>query len=34
MNKTFPGMLEHYVISYVKDEAGMSPETLRAYYAL
>lgn len=32
MNKTFPGMLEHYVISYVKDEAGMSPETLRSYY--
>lgn len=33
MNKTFPGMLEHYVVSYVKDEAGMSPDTLRAYYA-
>ena len=33
MNKTFPGMLEHYVVSYVKGEAGMSPETLRAYYA-
>ncbi len=32
MNKTFPGMLEHYVISYVKNEAGMSSETLRAYY--
>jgi site-specific recombinase XerD len=32
MNKTFPGMLEHYVVSYVKDEAGMSSETLRAYY--
>ena len=26
-------MLEHYVVSYVKDEAGMSPDTLRAYYA-
>jgi len=34
MNKTFSGMLEHYVVSYVKDEAGMSPETLRAYYAV
>src|SRR5665648_1194175 len=33
MNKTFPGMLEHYVVSYVKDEAGMSPHTLRSYYA-
>jgi len=32
MNKTFPGMLEYYVVSYVKDEAGMSLETLRAYY--
>lgn len=32
MNKTFSGMLEHYVVSYVKNEAGMSPETLRAYY--
>ena len=32
MNKTFPGMLEHYVVSYVRNEAGMSPETLRAYY--
>jgi len=32
MNKTFPGMLEHYVVSYVKNEAGLSRETLRAYY--
>jgi len=32
MNKTFPSMLEHYVISYVRKEAGMSHETLRAYY--
>jgi site-specific recombinase XerD len=33
MNKTFPGMLEHYVVNYVKNEAGMSSETLRAYYS-
>jgi len=33
MNKTFPGMLEYYVVSYVKNEAGMSKETLRSYYA-
>jgi len=32
MNKPFPGMLEHYVVSYIKEEAGMSPETLRTYY--
>jgi len=32
MNKSFPGMLEHYVVSYMKKEAGMSPETLRTYY--
>ncbi|GAB2541420.1 tyrosine-type recombinase/integrase [Gracilibacillus alcaliphilus] len=32
MNKTFPSMLEYFVVSYVKNEAGMSPETLRSYY--
>ena len=32
MNKPFPSMLEHYVVSYIKEEAGMSPETLRTYY--
>lgn len=32
MNKSFPGLLEYYVLTYAKKEAGMSGETLRSYY--
>ncbi len=32
MNKSFPGLLEYYVVTYARDEAGMSGETLRSYY--
>ena len=32
MNRSFPGLLEYYVVTYAKDEAGMSGETLRSYY--
>ena len=28
MNKSFPGLLEYYVLTYAKKEAGMSGETL------
>ena len=33
MNKTFPGLLEYYVVTYARKEAGFSSETLRSYYA-
>ena len=33
MNKTFPGLLEYFVVTYAKKEAGFSSETLRSYYA-
>lgn len=31
-NKTFAGLLEYFVITYAKGEAGFSSETLRSYY--
>jgi site-specific recombinase XerD len=33
MIKTFPGLLEYFVVTYSKKEAGFSSETLRSYYA-
>jgi site-specific recombinase XerD len=33
MIKTFPGLLEYFVVTYAKKEAGFSSETLRSYYA-
>ena len=33
MVKTFPGLLEYFVVTYAKKEAGFSSETLRSYYA-
>ena len=33
MNRTFAGLLEYFVITYAKEEAGFSGETLRSYYA-
>jgi site-specific recombinase XerD len=33
MIKTFPGLLEYFVVTYTKKEAGFSSETLRSYYA-
>ncbi|MCL1981706.1 MAG: site-specific integrase [Clostridiales bacterium] len=33
MIKTFPGLLEYFVVTYSKKEAGYSGETLRSYYA-
>ena len=32
MNKTFPGLLEYFVVTYVRKEAGLSKDTLRSYY--
>ena len=32
MNKTFIGLLEYFVITYTRKEAGFSGETLRSYY--
>jgi len=32
-NKTFAGLLEYFVTTYAKKEAGFSSETLRSYYA-
>ena len=32
MNKTFAGLLEYFVITYTRKEAGFSSETLRSYY--
>ncbi len=32
MNKSFTSLLEYYVVTYVKNEAGQSGETLRSYY--
>ena len=31
-NKTFPGLLEYFVVTYARKEAGFSSETLRSYY--
>jgi len=33
MTKTFAGLLEYYVVTYAIREAGLSPQTLRSYYA-
>ena len=33
MTKTFGGLLEYYVVTYAIKEAGLSPQTLRSYYA-
>ena len=33
IDKTFAGLLEYFVITYAKKEAGFSGETLRSYYA-
>ena len=32
-NKTFAGLLEYFVITFARKEAGLSNETLRSYYA-
>lgn len=32
MNRSFTSLLEYYVVTYVKNEAGQSGETLRSYY--
>jgi len=32
MNKTFAGLLEYFVVTYVRKEAGLSSQTLRSYY--
>lgn len=32
MNKTFAGLLEYFVLTYARKEAGLSSETLRSYY--
>ena len=31
-NKTFPGLLEYFVVTYARKEAGLSKDTLRSYY--
>lgn len=33
MTKAFAGLLEYYVVTYAIKEAGLSPQTLRSYYA-
>lgn len=32
INKTFAGLLEYFVLTYARKEAGLSGETLRSYY--